>query len=101
MHTPKREDDHDTSSLMQGLGADFGAHDSQSSDRSRTDASMTISDTSSGPPPLGPQPNRDTTWHEAGHRVRSHVTDYSRSVGRRQLGPNQYVQSLGLSRGPN
>ena len=94
LHVPAQQTEQDGASLMQLPADNAEVHEGQGSESSRIDPSMTISDASSGPPPVGPQPNQVVTWHEAWSRARCHITEYSRSVGRRQVGRNQFVHLL-------
>lgn len=45
--------------------------------------SRAVSSLSSGPPPVGPQPNREYNWIHTWQDVRRHITTYSSAVGRR------------------
>lgn len=94
LHRTGHQTENDASSFMQRPAPDVRGEEVTSSDQSRNEATMTISDTSSGPPPVVLQPNRDVAWHDCWQAVRRHVTEYSRAVGRRQLGLNQYVHLL-------
>ena len=53
-----------------------------------------VSEISSRPPPVGPQPNEDSDWLHSWQRVRGAVYEYARAVGRRQLGRNPFVHLL-------
>ena len=60
---------------------------------------IAISEVSSQPPPVGPQPHMDVSWHHSWHRVRSFVAEYMRTISGRHIGGNPIVQLIACENG--
>ena len=90
----------DELSLMQQLGTPSAEQSTGSDSTSQSvDPTLAISELSSQPPPVEPQPNMDVTWHHSWQQVRRFVAEYLHATGGRHIGGNPLVQLIACEDG--
>lgn len=84
----------DETFLMQRPATHLESDSSSAPPTGSAEHTMEVSEISSQPPPVGPQPNVDVDWLHSWQSVRRGVADYSSATGRRQIGRNTLVHLL-------